>query len=42
MFFSAKHIKVFTVATERTDGYLRYLRSAKRVYDIEVSEVHRI
>uniref|UniRef100_A0A034VR52 procollagen-lysine 5-dioxygenase n=1 Tax=Bactrocera dorsalis TaxID=27457 RepID=A0A034VR52_BACDO len=33
----AKHIKVFTVATERTDGYLRYLRSAKRVYDIEVN-----
>ncbi|XP_017472673.1 PREDICTED: procollagen-lysine,2-oxoglutarate 5-dioxygenase 1 [Rhagoletis zephyria] len=33
----AKRIKVFTVATERTDGYLRYLRSAKRIYDIEVN-----
>ncbi|XP_053954826.1 procollagen-lysine,2-oxoglutarate 5-dioxygenase [Anastrepha ludens] len=33
----AKHIKVFTVATERTDGYLRYLRSAQRIYDIEVN-----
>jgi len=26
---------VFTVATEPTDGYTRYIRSA-RVYDIEV------
>lgn len=29
-------IKVFTVATEPTDGYTRYIRSA-RVYDIEVT-----
>ncbi|XP_013108802.1 procollagen-lysine,2-oxoglutarate 5-dioxygenase [Stomoxys calcitrans] len=29
-------VKVFTVATERTDGFLRYIRSAK-VYDIEVT-----
>ncbi|XP_061393168.1 procollagen-lysine,2-oxoglutarate 5-dioxygenase [Musca vetustissima] len=29
-------VKVFTVATERTDGFLRYMRSAK-VYDIEVT-----
>lgn len=30
------NIKVFTVATDRTDGFLRYMRSAK-VYDIEVT-----
>ncbi|EDW19270.1 procollagen-lysine,2-oxoglutarate 5-dioxygenase [Drosophila mojavensis] len=29
-------IKVFTVATEQTDGYRRYIRSAQ-VYDIEVT-----
>ena len=29
-------IKVFTVATERTDGFQRYMRSA-RVYDIDVT-----
>ncbi|XP_073840041.1 procollagen lysyl hydroxylase [Musca autumnalis] len=29
-------VKVFTVATERTDGFLRYMRSAK-VYDIDVT-----
>lgn len=33
---SADKVKVFTVATEPTDGYRRYLRSAN-VYDIEVS-----
>uniref|UniRef100_A0A1I8M2M7 procollagen-lysine 5-dioxygenase n=1 Tax=Musca domestica TaxID=7370 RepID=A0A1I8M2M7_MUSDO len=30
------NVKVFTVATERTDGFLRYMRSAQ-VYDIEVT-----
>ncbi|EDW79565.2 uncharacterized protein Dwil_GK20548 [Drosophila willistoni] len=29
-------VKVFTVASEPTDGYMRYIRSA-RVYDIEVT-----
>lgn len=37
LFFSfLAKVKVFTVATDRTDGFLRYMRSA-RVYDIEVS-----
>uniref|UniRef100_A0A1A9W4M0 procollagen-lysine 5-dioxygenase n=1 Tax=Glossina brevipalpis TaxID=37001 RepID=A0A1A9W4M0_9MUSC len=31
-----ENVKVFTVASEQTDGYLRFIRSAK-VYDIEVT-----